>query len=184
MATRVEGLVLRWSCVGLLLLGSIGAAVLFYPLQVKLDRVQTQSTMALPASLRQALRYSLSEDGSDSAIRYEAARILAGSMPGHCKNLGLWPLLISVRLQLHSKVTQSERFVLKTHLARCWKANLEDLTMGDALYLAARTRSPATDNPDFIQSGMARVGQRMVAAGALSTAELEVILAAPAPVCH
>jgi hypothetical protein len=183
MMSRAAGLALRMAGVGLVLVGLIGTAILLYPLPANIDCVQAQSSEPLPASLRQALRYSLSEDGSDSAVRYEAAKILLRGMPGYGRNLGPWPLLISTRLLFFSDVTQSERLVMQSYQARCWNADIATITEAEALYLAARTKSPGIDDPAFIKNGMARIGQRMVAAGVMSAPVLEEILESPLPMC-
>jgi hypothetical protein len=173
----------RFAWKGLLLVGLAGALVLFYPLDVKMDRVQAQSVAPLPEVLRQALRYSLSKDGSDSAIRFEAAKILAKDLPGFRPNLGLWPALISARLLVFSQVTQSERLVMETYQPRCWTTDIETTTDAEALYLVARTRSPSMQDPTFILDGMRRIGQRLVSAGVLTAQALVDITNAPLPDC-
>jgi hypothetical protein len=173
----------RFAWKGLLLVGLACGLVLFYPIYVKLDLVQAQSVTPLPEVLRQALRYSLSEDGSDSTVRFEAAKILAKDLPGFRPNLGLWPALISARLLVFSQVTQSERLVMETYQPRCWTADIETTTDAEALYLAARTRLPSMQDPAFIPDGMRRIGQRLVNAGMITSQALVDITNAPLPDC-
>jgi hypothetical protein len=174
----------RFAWKGLLLVGLAGALVFFYPLDVKIDRVRAQSVDPLPEVLRQALRYSLSEDGSDSAVRFEAAKILAADLPGFRLNLGLWPALLSARLLVFSQVTQSERLVMETYQPRCWTAGIETTTDAEALYLAARTRSPSMQDPPFIRDGMQRIGQRLVNADVITSQVLVDITNAALPDCE
>jgi hypothetical protein len=185
MVSGAARLLLRLLWIGILLIGMAGALVLFYPLDAKIDRVLAQPADPLPEVLRQAIRYSLSEDGSDGAVRFEAAKILVRSVrrppPGPGPRLS--PVLIAARLLVFSQPSQSERFVMEAYRARCWTTNLGQVKLADALYLAARTRAPAMQDAAFIRRGMRMIGQRMVKAGVISEQSLAEILDAPLPNC-
>jgi hypothetical protein len=166
-----------------LTIGLTGAAVLYFPLRVTIDDVSNQPLTPLPEAFRVALRFSLSADGSPWRVRSQAARLIAPRGPQDGIMRLVDPLFVAIRLAAFTDITQSEHFVAQSYRPRCWTRGYADLTVPEALYLAARMQIPSSDDEVRTRTAMTRIAQRIAASDAKLAPAFIAAANGPLPIC-
>ena len=185
MIHALKRLLFRLAVTLAILAGVAGAAVLLLPLRVTIDSVATQPTTPLPEALSVAMRYGLMQDGTPARIRLQAARLIVlRDGPRNSVMRVIEPLFLTARLAVFTNAAQSERLVAQFYLPRCWRKAHDDLTVPEALYLAARMAAPSRAEQTFIRDGMARIAKRALAADEELAAAFLAAAAGPLPVCE